>query len=110
MPREGLVRKLWRVEGFKEMKRTWFQDDDGTYYRNIPLILGEIRRAIWCPWRWHRLPGLWREWDEAWGEGLIGKPHLGRGDRLGMPVAMREACPDEPELRLLDAFLARREP
>lgn len=81
------------------MKRKWFRDDDGTYYRTVPLITAELGRCAWRPWR---LRALRAEWDEAWREGLIRKPRLGRGDVLVPPLPMRVAYPHMPGLWVLD--------
>jgi hypothetical protein len=84
------------------MKRHWFQDRDGMFYRNLPLIMAEQARCRPCPWLWRHLRELDAEWDRAWKAGVIRKPALGRGDVLAHPAPMREAYPDRPGLWVLD--------
>lgn len=85
------------------MKRQWFQDTDGTYYRNCPLIRAEIDRARTCPWLWHHIRGLEAEWWEVFREGVTRKDKLGHGDRdAGQPSPFREAYPNNPGLWMLD--------
>lgn len=81
------------------MRRIWFQDADGTYYRNGPLILAEMREAIGHERRFRKLEA---EMAVVRRDGLIRKPALGRGDQLGQPLSMREAYPDKPGLWILD--------
>lgn len=83
------------------MKRSWFRDDDGTYYRNCPLIMKERQQAI-RSLRLRRARILEAEWREAWRKGLIRKDKLGRGDIEVQRRSFREAYPDRPELWVLD--------
>jgi len=84
------------------MKHSWFQDDDGTYYRNVPLIMAEMERCRRRPWRWRLFSALEAEWHQAWRAGLIRKSRLGRGDMLIQPAQFRDAYPDKPALWALD--------
>ena len=84
------------------MKRAWFRGGDGTYYRNIPLILAEQKRCARWPWRFRRFRELDAEFGEAWRKGLIRKPRLGKGDIEVRRSSFREAYPDRPELWKLD--------
>lgn len=83
------------------MKRHWFRDEDGGYYRNCPLIQNEMDRAF----RRGRLL-LWRklqaEWWQCWYEGITEKSTLGRGDVAVTPAPFRDAYPDNPGLWRLD--------
>jgi hypothetical protein len=84
------------------VKRQWFRDeDDGGFYRNCPLIRDDMDRAL----RRGRLllhRRLAAEWQQAWTEGVISKPSLGRGDVAVEPAPFREAYPDRPGLWRLD--------
>ena len=84
------------------MKRQWFADDDGGYYRNCPLILDEYRAAMrqwWRPWTAARLLD---EWYQVITEGVTCKTELGWGDVAVRPGSSREAYPDRPGLWRLD--------
>lgn len=85
------------------MKRRWFRDDDGTYYRNINLILSEIQASPhWLIWNWPRLWRLHREFDETFRVGLQRKDRLGWRDVEAQPVPFRVAYPNHPILWKLD--------
>ena len=86
------------------MKRAWFQDKDGTYYRNCPLIMAELERisARAWPWLMPRCRALAAEWEQAFSAGVIRKPALGRRDVLREPGSFREAYPRHPGLWVLD--------
>lgn len=66
------------------MRRTWFQEDDGTYLRNCPLILAEMDRmsSLLLPWR---MIALFREFDQAYRDGVIRTDRVGRRDRVVLP-------------------------
>lgn len=83
------------------MRRHWFQDGDGTYRRNCPLIRDELERvsSILLPWRYVTLD---REWWRAYREGPIRADEIGRRDRIATPIPFREAYPDKPGLWILD--------
>lgn len=83
------------------MKRQWFRDTDGTYYRNCPLIMDEWKRAIRLG-RFFLASRLGREWDTAFRQGVIRKNALTRGDTVVQPRPFREAYPDRPGLWTLD--------
>lgn len=86
------------------MKRRWFRAEDGTYCRNCPLILAEIKKAEVSLWfgRRRRLDALQTERDQAWREGVIRKATLDRGDVVIEPLPMRIAYPQHPILWTLD--------
>lgn len=84
------------------IRRSWFRDDDGTYYRNCNLIMAERRTAVANPLLWWRLPSLEREWRTAWRKGVLRKAKLGWFDRVVQPTPFREAYPDHPILWKLD--------
>jgi len=83
------------------MRRAWFQNADGTYYRNIPLIMAEQDEPLnaLLPWRRRVLDA---EWRQAWDDGVIRSETIGRRDRVATPAPFREAYPDKPGLWLLD--------
>lgn len=78
--------------------RRWFQDSDGTFFRNAPLILGELRDAIGS----RRFTVLDRELHQAWREGLIRVSTLPAGDVVVKPGRFRDVYPDKPGLWFLD--------
>lgn len=83
------------------MRRLWHRADDGTYYRNIPLIRRDLDRPInrLLPWRaW----ALFREHDRVWSAGPIRADRIGWFDRVATPISFREAYPDHPGLWMLD--------
>ena len=83
------------------MRRAWFQADDGTYYRNIPLVMAEQSQPlnVLLPWRRRALN---TEWQEAWDAGVIRSATIGRRDRIATPKPFRETYPDKPGLWVLD--------
>lgn len=83
------------------MRRSWFQDDNGTYYRNCPLIDADRKRALnrLLPWRARTLTA---EWWHAYREGVIRTAAIGRRDRVATPMPFREAYPQHPGLWVLD--------
>lgn len=89
--------------------RAWFRDDDGTYFRNCPLILAEQKRELDRtppPWGWRHhfaiLDALKAEWQHAWSEGVLRKDELEPGDVVVPMASFRDAYPDKPELWILD--------
>lgn len=80
------------------VRRAWFQDEDGTYFRNCPLIMRERTRAV-SPR--HRR-ALSEEWWQAFREGLIRADTIGRNDVIVKMRSFREAYPDHPGLWRLD--------
>jgi hypothetical protein len=92
--------------GRKAPLRRWFQDRDGTYYRNLPLIMAEQKEVMaWpplTPGKYGVLDDLEAEWDVAWAKGLIRKAELDPGDMLVTPAPFREVYPDKPGLWRLD--------
>jgi hypothetical protein len=82
------------------MKRKWFRDDDGTFFRNVPLNIAEMDATpLWMFWR-HRY--LEREWRTVWDKGVIRKDRLGRRDVEVKMRSFREAYPDDPRIWTLD--------
>jgi hypothetical protein len=83
------------------MRRSWFQDDDGTYFRNCPLIEGDRKKPInlLLPWRARILT---TEWRRTFAEGVMRADRIGRFDRVATMVPFREAYPDHPGLWTLD--------
>lgn len=83
------------------MRRTWFQDDNGTYYRNCPLIEHDQRTLInvWLPWRARALEG---EWRQAYLVGPIRADRVDSWDRVAVPASFRDAYPHEPSMWIFD--------
>lgn len=83
------------------MRRAWFQDDEGTYYRNVPLVMAEQDQTlnVVLPWRRRALEA---EYRKAWKDGVIRAHRIGRRDRVATPKPFREAYPDMPGLWVLD--------
>lgn len=73
------------------MKRMWLQAEDGTYYRNCPLISEEQRQTPF--WRIFTRLRLEREWRRAFQCRLTCKKALGPGDVVVDGMAMREGYP-----------------
>jgi hypothetical protein len=60
------------------VRRTWYRKrSDGTFFRNLSLIMAERERTI-NPLTTARLTN---EWDECWRQGLITATAVGRHDR-----------------------------
>jgi hypothetical protein len=83
--------------------RYWFASEDGTYYRNCPLVLQEIEETpVGCV----RYRGeLWAEYDQIWNgyERVRRIDTLGPNDVVVSPAPFSVSHPDMPELsRLLD--------
>jgi hypothetical protein len=81
------------------MKKYWFQDEDGSYYRNGPLILQEMHKAICRPFKFASLE---REMQQVRRDGLLRKDKLDRGDVVVVMKSFRESYPDKPGLWVLD--------
>lgn len=82
-------------------RRAWFQDADGTYYRNCPLIMHEWEKlsSLLLPWRYFRLQA---EWHHVFRHGMLRTRSIGRFDRVATPAPIRETYPDKPGLWALD--------
>lgn len=80
------------------VRRAWFQDEDGTYFRNCPLIDREIARSI-SP---RRRRALREEWWQTFREGVTRADAIGPHDRIAEAIPFREAYPDHPGLWRLD--------
>lgn len=87
---------------FKRIPRRWFRDDDGTYFRNCPLIHGEANQAAKLG-RFRLAHKLHEEWEVAWREGVIRKAELDRGDVEVEMLSFREAFPDDPAMWIFDS-------
>jgi hypothetical protein len=83
------------------MRRQWFKDKDGTFYRNCNLNLDERERALRSG-RLFLVHRLEKEWSQLWQKGLISKEKLGWRDVEVQPRPFREAYPDQPVLWALD--------
>lgn len=93
------------------MKRSWFRDTDGTFYRNCPLIEADLKSVS------KKMTGLLffrrslerdyttleREWEHAFSVGVYRKDVLGKDDIEAIPLPMRLAYPNNPGLWALDA-------
>jgi hypothetical protein len=64
--------------------RRWFEDTDGTWYRNCPLIAAERDEVLAWPLttrgKFEILAELFAEWDETFRIGIQRKAELGRGE------------------------------
>lgn len=83
------------------MRRRWFRAEDGTYYRNIPLINADLASPInrCLPWR---LRALDAEWSRAFSKGSIRASKVRWWDKIETSAPFREAYPDRPGLWVLD--------
>lgn len=99
--REDDFTRTASYRGRTTLRRTWFRDDDGTYYRNCPLIYAEQGRlsSFLLPWRFRALE---REWWHVYREGVLRTRTIGRFDRVATPGRLRDAYPDNPGLWALD--------
>jgi len=77
------------------MKRQWFRDKDGTFYRNANLVHGEANRlarrgCFLAAARRHK------EWERIFRKGVDRKDRLGWRDVEVKPRSFREAYPQYP--------------
>lgn len=84
------------------MRRQWFRNDDGTFYRNSILVDREIRALSLAPWNRKRRQRLQAEWDRIFWHGVDHKDKLDRGDVEVKARPFREAYPNHPGLWRLD--------
>lgn len=89
------------------MKLQWFQDEDGTYFRNVPINLADRRRELAANrWLWrttHRnLLFLEGEAREIRRHGIRRTATLPKGDTVVRMKPFRESHPDCPVLWTLD--------
>lgn len=102
---EAMVRSA-RARRAPALPRRWFQDEDGTYFRNCPLIAAERGQVMSWPLsargRSGALSALAAEWREALNGDVIRKEELGPGDVVVAPASFRGACPRRPGLWALD--------
>lgn len=86
--------------------RRWFQSEDGTFYRNCPLIAAERDEVMaWpalTPGKYRVLDALAADWSRTFREGAQRKPCLDPGDVVSESVSFREAYPCQPGLWVLD--------
>lgn len=82
------------------MRRRWFRDRDGTYYRNVPMVLNELD-TTWPVRLWKRAM-LLSELDHIYREGHTRRRTLGWWQVEVQPMTMREAYPDRPIFWTLD--------
>jgi hypothetical protein len=86
--------------------RHWFEADDGTYFRNCPLIDRERDEVMaWpllAPGKFAALDALHAEWRETFAAGMQRKAALDPGDVEAVPGTFREAYPRNPGLWVLD--------
>jgi hypothetical protein len=76
------------------MKRYWFTYDDGTFFRNCPLIMRERKRAVKM-FRFRLEEKLRDEWLETFRRGVQYKETLGKNE-VGIPfpnIPMSEVLP-----------------
>lgn len=85
------------------VKRSWFRDDDGTFFRNANLVHADMKRMRRrTPSDFRRLNEMHDEWDRIFWAGVERKDQLGPDDVEVEPVPMREAYPQYPILWTLD--------
>jgi hypothetical protein len=85
--------------------RAWFRDDDGTYFRNCPLIMAERKAELAQPWKpgqRARLDALQAEWWQAFRFGVTRRTCLSPGGIVVEPASFRVAYPGNPGLWVLD--------
>lgn len=86
---------------FTRIPRRWFRDEDGTYFRNCPLIHEEANQAAKA-YRFRLASRLHQEWLSVWEKGVTRKSKLSRGDIEVKMMSFREAFPDEPDMWIFD--------
>lgn len=88
--------------------RRWFRSEDGTYYRNCPLIEAERGEVMaWpltTPGKFTVLARLEAEWRETFAAGVQRKPRLDPGDVVAQAATFREAYPRNPGLWALGDY------
>lgn len=86
--------------------RQWFRAEDGTFYRNCPLIASERNEVrAWpagTPLKWPVVEELSAEWWRTFRQGVQRKAALDPGDVIAEPGSFREAYPRNPGLWVLD--------
>lgn len=91
----------------KRITTWWFQDKDGTYYRNAPLIGRELEEIAYMPFykaaRYQdQFLELCAEHDEVFSKGIRRAAAIDKGDKVTTPMRMRDAYPNHPGLWVLD--------
>lgn len=83
------------------MKRRWFQNERGAYYRNCPLVMREREMRInqILPWRARKLR---KEWEYIFKHGVRRATRIGWRDEVVKPTSFQDAYPDKPGLWILD--------
>jgi hypothetical protein len=103
--------RLRRKQRIQRIQRCWFRDEDGTYFRNRPLIMAEIHAlaeihahqpASWGKRDIRKINTLLAEKDIVWQQGVIRKPALDPDDCVVRPASFRETYPGKPGLWALD--------
>jgi hypothetical protein len=79
------------------VKRYWFTYDDGTFFRNCPLIMRERERAVKM-FRFQLGEKLRDEWLETFRRGVQYKEHLGKNE-VGIPFPNMPMSEVLPQLR-----------
>lgn len=92
-------------------RRHWLRADDGTFYRNCPLIKIEQNEVrAWpagTPGKWTMHEALTDEWWLVYRHGVIRKDALTPADVLAEPEPYRRAYPRNPGLWKLDEMERR---
>jgi hypothetical protein len=100
-----MMRWPWRSRPQPPAPR-WFLAEDGTCYRNCPLIEAERGEVMaWplaTPGKFTVLGRLEAEWRETFAAGVQRKDVLGPGDVVAVAASFREAYPRNPGLWVLD--------
>jgi hypothetical protein len=97
------VKWPWRKLAPRLPARRWFADDDGTFYRNCPLIDAERDEVMaWPLLTPGKFGALEAEWRETFKAGVQRKAALDPGDVVVTPAPFREAYPHHPGLWVLD--------
>lgn len=90
---------------YKKLKKQWFQDSDGTFYRNGLLIMSEMDVLLARSWygrsTQREFSRLQDELAQAW-ENTLCKDTLGPNDVVIKAISFREAYPRHPELWAID--------
>jgi hypothetical protein len=90
----------------RPLPRHWLQAEDGTFFRNYPLVRSEREAVLAWP---DGTPGKYAIFQALAGEGhslltggVLRKASLGPGDVAAAPALFRDAYPRNPGLWVLD--------
>jgi hypothetical protein len=104
--RMKIASRRQRAPGREPPARQWFQAEDGTYYRNYPLIRDERQAVLaWpdsAPGKYEIFSALLDEGRQVMTGGVLRKAALGPGDVVAEPAPFRKAYPRNPGLWMLD--------